>query len=69
MLPNFPHLLHLVVLLTALCAIMGVVVAVINSFIPMPQAEQLIGTFTETFKLGMAAIVGLIGGRAGSGDA
>lgn len=63
---DFHLILRTVVLLTASCAVLGVTVAIASAVLPIAHADQLVGTFTDTFKLGMVAILGLIGGRGGS---
>jgi hypothetical protein len=60
---NFVVILRIVLLFTVTCGILAVVVAIVSAVIPMPLAGQLVVAFTDTFKLGVAAIVGLIGGR------
>jgi hypothetical protein len=62
---EFDRLLRIVVTLTILCGGLAVAVAIIGAFMPMPLAGQLVSAFLDNFKVGMAAILGLIGGRCG----
>ena len=62
---EFDRLLRIVVTLTILCGGLAVAVAIIGAFMPMPLAGQLVSAFLDNFKVGMAAILGLIGGRGG----
>jgi hypothetical protein len=62
---EFDRLLKIVVALTLVCGGLAVAVAIIGAFMPMPLAGQLVSAFLDSFKLGMAAILGLIGGRSG----
>jgi hypothetical protein len=65
---GFPYILRTAVLLTVLSALLSVAVAIASGVIANSHAEQLISTFTDAFKVGLAAILGLIGGRASSSD-
>ena len=60
---EFDRLLKIVVSLTLTCGGLAVGVAIIGAFVPMPLAGQLVSAFIDNFKVGMAAILGLIGGR------
>ena len=64
--PESGVILRTVVLLTGSCAVLEIAVAIFNAFVPMPQADVLVSTFTEQFKLGTVAILALIGGRGGA---
>jgi hypothetical protein len=62
---EFDRLLKIVVTLTLACGGLAVAIAIIGAFMPIPLAGQLVSTFLDNFKVGMAAILGLIGGRGG----
>jgi hypothetical protein len=61
--PNFSTVLRIVAALSILSAILAVGVAVLNARLPVPFADQLVHEFMETFKTGIIAIIGLLGGR------
>lgn len=62
---DFSVVLRTVLLLTVTCGVLAVVVVIASAMTPMPLADHLVSAFTDTFKLGVAAILGLIGGRNG----
>jgi predicted cation transporter len=62
--PNFNKVLKTLATLTILSAILAVTLAVLNAFIPIPYADQIIQRFMESFSVGVGAIIGLLGGRA-----
>jgi hypothetical protein len=62
---EFDRILNIVVRLTLLCGGLAVVVAIVAAVMPVPLAGQLVSAFLDNFKVGMAAILGLIGGRGG----
>jgi hypothetical protein len=63
---DFDVIFRSVLRLTFACGALAVAVAVLATVIPMPLAGQLVSAFTDTFKLGVAAILGLIGGHGQS---
>jgi hypothetical protein len=62
---EFDRILKIVVMLTLLCGGLAVAVAIVAAMMPVPLAGQLVSAFIDNFKVGMAAILGLIGGRGG----
>jgi hypothetical protein len=62
---EFDRLPKIVITLTLVCGGLAVAVAIIGAFMPMPLAGQLVSAFLDNFKVGMAAILGLIEGRGG----
>jgi hypothetical protein len=60
---EFDRILNIVVMLTLLCSGLAVAVAIVGAIMPVPLAGQLVSAFLDSFKVGMAAILGLIGGR------
>ena len=62
---DFTVVLRIVVFITVASGALAVTVAILGALMPMPLAAQLVGVFTDTCRLGAAAIVGLIAGRAG----
>jgi hypothetical protein len=61
--PKFNTTLITVVGLATLSAASAVGVAILNAFIPLALAPDLIHAFLETFKACSFAILGLLGGR------
>jgi hypothetical protein len=62
--PEFSTILRTVALLVALSAVLAVSIAALNAFISVPFAGDLIHAFTESFKAGLAGMVGLLAGWA-----
>jgi hypothetical protein len=62
--PEFSTFLKTVGALLFVSAILSVAVATLNAFVPVPFAGELIHAFTESFKAGLAGLVGLLAGRA-----
>jgi hypothetical protein len=62
---EFNRILNIVFTLTLLCGGLAVVVAIVDAIVPVAMAGQLVSAFLDSFKVGMAAILGLIGGRGG----
>ena len=56
---NLRYVLRTAVLPTALSALFSAGVAVASGLITIPLVDQLISTFTDAFKVGLAAILGL----------
>ncbi len=61
--PDFKTVLRLVFTLSVMSAILAVTVAILNAFVSIPFADQLINAFIEAFKTGIIAIIGFLGGR------
>jgi hypothetical protein len=62
--PEFSTILKTVAALVALSAIAALIVATLNAFVTVPYAGDLIHAFTESFKAGLAGMVGLLAGWA-----
>lgn len=62
--PEFSTILKTVAGLVFASAILPVLVATLNAFVAVPFAGELIQAFTESFKAGLAGLVGLLAGRA-----
>jgi hypothetical protein len=60
--PEFSTILRSVVGLVALSATFAVLIALVNAFVAMPFAGDLIHAFIESFKAGLAGLVGLLAG-------
>jgi hypothetical protein len=60
---EFHRILNIVATLTLFCGGLAVAVAIVGAIMLVPLAGQLVSAFLDSFKLGMAAILGLIGGR------
>jgi hypothetical protein len=61
---NTHIIIRLIMALTVGSGILAVTVSVTGALIPMLEAPELIGVFVESFRLGIAALVGMIVGRA-----
>lgn len=61
---QFDRILNVVFALTLLCGAFAVAIAIVGAIVPVPSGGQLVSAFLDDFKLGMAAILGLIGGRS-----
>ena len=62
---QFDRILSIVVTLTILCGGLAVAVGIAAAIMPVPLAGQLVSAFLDNFKVGMAAILGLIAGGGG----
>ena len=59
------HLIvRMIILMTAGSGALAIAVSIAGSMTPILEAGQLIGVFVESFRLGVAALVGLIVGRS-----
>ena len=65
--PLFTTILRIVAMLAALSAALAVSVAILNAFVLMPLAADLVHAFIEAFKACLFTILGLLGGHAASG--
>jgi len=61
---KFFSVFHAVLLLTAGCALLTLIVACLDAAVGLPYSQQLISMFADGFKMGFAGILGLMGGRA-----
>jgi hypothetical protein len=62
---DFNMILRIIFLMTIASGILAIFAAVGGAIMSIPLANQLVVTFTDSFKLGMASIIGLIACRAG----
>jgi hypothetical protein len=62
--PEFRRILQTVAALVFASAVFAVGIAIINAFVPVPYSGELIHAFTESFKAGLAGMVGLLAGWA-----
>jgi hypothetical protein len=60
----FSKVVLIVTALTILSALLAAAMSILQSFLPHASAtDQVLGTFTDAFKMGLAALIGLLGGR------
>jgi hypothetical protein len=62
--PIFSRVILIVTALTLLSGLLAAAMSIAQSFLPhAPGGDQVLGTFTDEFKMGLAALIGLLGGR------
>lgn len=62
--PEFKSVLYVVVGLVALSAFMATGISIVGAFFQIPFSEELVKAFIESFKAGLAGLVGLLAGAA-----
>jgi hypothetical protein len=62
--PDFSALVRIVLGLTGTCALLALAVGGIGASWPLAYSDQLFVAFIDTFRLGSAAILGLLSARA-----
>ena len=60
--PEFKSVLYVVVGLVVFSAFMATGISIVGAFFQIPFSEELVEAFIESFKAGLAALVGLLAG-------
>jgi hypothetical protein len=66
---EFSTILRVAAALVGLSALLAVCVAALNAFVPVPFSGDLVHAFIESFKAGLASIIGVLAGWAAKSKA